>query len=308
MSPVATKPEKLSREQLRQLTELERQAYYTDQLDDATYEYPLFSGKQAVLSQRRSGYRTTAKAAREIVDNAFEAGAKNIHVVFDRPVQRQKHERANKVSAIAFIDDGPGMTQKMARYALTWGGGTHHEDPNKIGKFGFGMPNSSINQTKRVEVYTRTEPDDAWTMAVLDISELPDHGLVSVLPTVEAELPKFVQAYLSRKKINLQTGTVVVWIKPDRLTYAQASTLKEHLLDDFGTTYRYLLPRSETDAEGKKKVLSQGEFNLVVEDVTVEAVDPLFLTPGARLYLPPNEKEPKKGGAWCQYERMVPVK
>ena len=210
--------------------------------------------------------------------------------------------------AIAFIDDGPGMTQKMARYALTWGGGTHHEDPNKIGRFGFGLPNSSINQTKRVEVYTRTSPDDAWTMAWLDISDLSDHGLVQVLPTVEAELPKFVQAYLSRKKINLQTGSVVVWIKPDRLTYAQASTLKEHLLDDFGTTYRYLLPRSETDAEGKKTVLSQGEFNLVVEDVTVEPVDPLFLTPGARLNLPPNEKEPKKGGAWCQYERMVPVK
>lgn len=66
-----TRP-KLTREQLRQLTELERQQYYTDQLDDETYEYPLFSGKQAVLSQRRSGYRTSAKAAREIIDNAFE--------------------------------------------------------------------------------------------------------------------------------------------------------------------------------------------------------------------------------------------
>jgi hypothetical protein len=308
MSATATKARKLTREQLRQLTELERQAYYTDQLDDATFEYPLFSGKQAVLSQRRSGYRTTAKAAREIVDNAIEAGAKNIHVVFDRPVHRTKHERANKVSAIGFIDDGPGMTPKMARYALTWGGGTHHEDPNKIGKFGFGMPNSSINQTKRVEVYTRTDPDEAWTMAVLDISDLPDHGLVSVSPTVEANLPEFVQAYLSRKKINLQTGTVVVWIKPDRLTYVQASTLKEHLLDDFGTTYRYLLPRSETDAEGKKKVLSHGEFNLIVEDVVVEAVDPLFLMPGTRLYLAPNETEAKNGGAWCSYERMVPVK
>ena len=31
----------------------------------------------------------------------------------------------------------------------------------------------------------------------------------------------------------------------------------------------------------------------------VEPVDPLFLTPGCRFYLPPNEKEPKKGGAWC---------
>ncbi len=304
----ATKNGKLSREELRQLTELERQAYYTDQLDDATYNYPLFSGKQAVLSQRRSGYRTTAKAAREIVDNSIEAGAKNVWMIFDRPAAREKSERANKVTAIAFIDDGPGMTPKMARYALTWGGGTHHDDPNRIGKFGFGMPNSSINQTKRVEVYTRTSADLPWTLAVLDINNLPDHGVVSVEPTVEAELPKFVEAYLKRKKIDLKTGTIVVWLKPDRLTYVQASTLKEHFLDDFGTTYRYLLPRSETDESGKKKVLSQGEFNLFVEDVAVEPVDPLFLLPGARLYLAPNTAEPKKGGPWCTFEKMVAVK
>src|SRR5262249_18674759 len=194
---------KLSREQLRLLSEIERQNYYTDQLDDEKYEYPLFSGKQAVLSQRRSGYRTSAKAAREIIDNALEAGAKNVWVIFDRPEEasRGKHERKNAVSAIAFIDDGPGMTPKMARYAPTGGGGPHHEDPVKIGKFGFGLPNSSINQTRRVEVYSRTDPEQPWVCAVLDITDLPDHGLVSVRPPKEAQLPKFVQQYLTTKKI-----------------------------------------------------------------------------------------------------------
>jgi hypothetical protein len=315
MSTTATAPKrakvKLSRERLRQLTEIERQNYYTDQLDDETYEYPLFSGKQAVLSQRRSGYRTSAKAAREIIDNALEAGAKNVWVCFDRPVEssRARHERKNAVSAIAFIDDGPGMSRKMARFALTWGGGTHHEDPVKIGKFGFGLPNSSINQTKRVEVYSRTDAGKPWFRAVLDITDLPDHGLVSVHPAEEADPPKFVQDYIEAKKISLETGTIVVWIKPDRLTYTKASTLKEHFLDDFGTTYRYLLPHQETDAQtGRSKLRSAGEFRLMVEDVMVEPVDPFFLTPGCRLYVPPNEREPKKGGAWCTYERMIPVK
>jgi hypothetical protein len=298
---------KLSREEIRQLTEIERQNYYTDKLGE-TYQYPLFSGRQAVLSQRRSGYRTTAKAAREIVDNSIEGGAKNVWIHFERPAARAKGERQNKVSAIAFIDDGNGMTPKMARYALTWGGGTHHDDPNKIGKFGFGMPNSSINQTKRVEVYTRTEENLPWSMAVLDITDLPETGVVSVEPVVDSKLPEFVQEYLDKKKIDLKTGTVVVWVKPDRLTYVQASTLKEHLLDDFGTTYRYLLPRQEVNADGKKKVLSKGEFSLWVEDVAVEPVDPLFLLPGARFYVPPNLKEPKSGGAWCTYERSVVVK
>src|SRR5271166_3375603 len=112
MSATATRtrrPEKLSREQIRLLSEIDRQTYYTDQLDDVSFDFPLFSGRQAVLSQRRSGYRTTAKAAREIIDNAMEAGANNVWVVFDRPANRAKQDAENRVSAVAFIDDGPGM-------------------------------------------------------------------------------------------------------------------------------------------------------------------------------------------------------
>ena len=45
------------------------------------------------------------------------------------------------------------MVPTMARYALSWGGGTHFNDPTGIGRFGFGLPNSSINQTRRVEAY-----------------------------------------------------------------------------------------------------------------------------------------------------------
>src|SRR5881397_2829323 len=105
MPKTANRTGKLSREQLRLLSEIERQAYYTARLPN-DFRFPLFSGRQAVLSQRQSGYRTTARAAREIVDNVIEAGAKNIWVIFDRPSEgdRDKHERKDKVRAIAFID------------------------------------------------------------------------------------------------------------------------------------------------------------------------------------------------------------
>src|SRR5213593_2013588 len=104
------------------LTEVERQESYLAELP-SDYNFPLFSGKQAVESQRRSGYKSTARAAREIVDNAIEAGAKNVYVIFDRPrKERDKGERQDRVSAIGFIDDGPGMGPVMLRYALTWGG------------------------------------------------------------------------------------------------------------------------------------------------------------------------------------------
>lgn len=290
--------EKLGREQLRMLTERQRQDYYTARLPD-DYKFPLFSGRQAVRSQRQSGYRTTARAAREIVDNGIEAGAKHVRVIFDQPEEtnRGRNERRNSVRAIAFIDDGPGMTPEMARYALTWGGGTHFDDPNYIGKFGFGLPNSSINQTTLVQVYTRTGSDESWHRVQLDINSVDEFGEVRIPAGEDIELPKFVVEYLDRSNVELDSGTVVVWAKPDRLTYSQASTLKEHLLEDFGVTYRYLLPRYAVDPEtGRQKALDAGKVRISVEDKNVEAIDPLFLTPGARLYLAPTGDA--NGGAW----------
>src|SRR5687767_7837543 len=102
----------------RMLTELQRQDDYIRELPE-NFEFPLFSGRQAVESQRKSGYKTTAHAAREIVDNAIEAGASNVWIAIERvsPSKREKYERTDAVTAIAFIDDGPGMRPKMARFA-----------------------------------------------------------------------------------------------------------------------------------------------------------------------------------------------
>src|SRR6266550_209751 len=135
----------------RLLTEIERQKKYLERLPK-NFDFPLFNSKQALESQRRNGYRNTAAAAREIVDNALEAGATRIDVIFDRPRRTKAHERQDSVSAVAFIDNGSGMLPGMARFALSWGGGTHFDDHEFIGRFGFGLPNASINQSRRVEV------------------------------------------------------------------------------------------------------------------------------------------------------------
>jgi hypothetical protein len=272
----------------RILTELQRQDEYIRELPE-NFEFPLFSGRQAVESQRKSGYKTTAHAAREIVDNAIEAGASNVWIALERvsPSKREKYERKDAVAAIAFIDDGPGMRSKMARFALSWGGGTHTREPDFIAKFGFGLPNSSINQTRRVEVYTRTIEDSGWICAVLDINEIPPYGLMQIAQPIAAPLPQFVSDFLDRKRISLKSGTVVVWQRPDRLTYAQATVLKQHLKHDFGTVYRYLVDR----------------VRVHVEDDIVKKVDPLFLSSDGLFYLPPAQ-----GGASLHFEKSLAVR
>ena len=274
----------------RLLSEIQRQEKYLALLPK-DFTFPLFNSKVALESQRRNGYRDTAAAAREIVDNALEAGAKRIHVVFEHKTSKQGRDL---VTAIAFLDNGSGMIPNMIQYALTLGGGTHFDDPDFIGRFGFGLPNASINQTLRVEVYSRTKKTDNILRAVLDVTEVTQHGVQTVLPPEKAELPKFVRDYLKRVNFNFDHGTVVVWQSPDRLTYRTAAPLKEHLLDDFGITYRYLL---------------EGDIELMVEGKKVEIVDPLFLDPRGRYYLLPDPDEaPDKGGAVEVLNRSFTVK
>ena len=76
----------------RLLTEVERQQKYLDRLPE-NYVFPLFNAAQALESQRRSGYRNTASAAREIVDNAMEAGATRVDICFGRSKQPKAHQR-----------------------------------------------------------------------------------------------------------------------------------------------------------------------------------------------------------------------
>jgi hypothetical protein len=274
-------------EQMSLLTELERQQQIVDELPDS-FEFPLFNSRRALESQRESGYRNTAAAAREILDNAIEAGAERVHVVFDRPTDRGKHERKDRVTAVAFIDDGSGMLARMARFALSWGGGSHFEDPDFIGKFGFGLPNASINQSRRVEVYTRTRADEPVTMAWLDIEEYTGEGTVQRIPEpVQAELPAFVQRHLKEQGWAFEHGTVVVWRRPDRLSYRTGAALRDHLLEDFGATYRYLLDEVEIQVAG----------------TDVARIDPLFLDPSARYYV-----APEKGGAQLIDETVLAVK
>jgi hypothetical protein len=250
------------------MTEVARQEKYLAELP-AEFTYPLFNTKRALDSQRQNGYRNTAVAAREIVDNAFEAGATTVEVIFETVKSRNK----DIITSVAFIDNGAGMIPLMARFALSWGGGTHFEDPNFIGKFGFGLPNASINQTKVVEVYTRTSKDEPITKAWLDLDTYKDFAQQTVPPPMTAELPKFVQKHLDKAGNKFEHGTVVVWRNPDRLTYKVSSTLAEHLVADFGVTYRYLLD----------------DKSIIVWGTKVQPVDPLFLDPRGRYYLKPED-------------------
>ncbi len=286
-------------------SEIELQRKYLAELGDNSF--PIFNSRQAIQSQRKSGYRNTARAAREIVDNSIEAGAENIWIAFETVGEARQRsgnqgierKRNNTVSAVAFIDDGPGMIhessgQSMLRAALTLGGGTRSKNPNFIGKFGFGLPNASINQTEYVEVFTRHDRKAGWNRCHIDIREGSPmlsgakDGVVKI-PEVETdvELPAFVVDFLKDRKITLATGTIVVWQQPDRLFRSGRDELRKHLVHDFECVYRGLL----------------NEVSVFVDStVALKPLDPLFLQPDASFYLPKES-----GGAELLLDERIQV-
>jgi len=92
MNNKAAKPEDTSTTTRQPLSETERQDSAISSLPD-DFQFPLFNGRHALESQRKSGYKNSARAAREIIDNTYEAGAKNIWVIFRRPTKENRTKR-----------------------------------------------------------------------------------------------------------------------------------------------------------------------------------------------------------------------
>lgn len=245
-----------------------RQKTYTENLSEGGFDVGLVVGNAFVESIRDLGYRSTGTAANELIDNAAQAGAENIHIAFGYP------DGSRKPNAIAIIDDGIGMIPEMTRAALLWGGTDRHDSRDLFGRFGYGLPSASVSQGRRVEVYSRPKKGD-FQRAHLDLDEIRagknlEEGRVSIAKPVASELPQFITDYVGEyfpggaEKVR----TVVVWSTLDRLTYTTSDRLENLLLETFGLTYRNHL---------------RG-MSISVNGTPAEPVDPLFITEAARFY------------------------
>ena len=250
--------------------ELKAQRDYGEQLSLRGSEFALVAAEAFVRGIRDIGYKSTATALDELVDNSIQAGATRIDVAFGFG-----SKSSAKPDRIAIADNGHGMDPDMIRAAVMWGG-THREgNRSGFGRYGYGLPSSCVSQGIRFAVFSQPE-DGALNGVELDIEELgtgqynTPEGLV-VVPTPEVrELPQWLQQYSIEQGIEgfLTTGTAVIISRLDRLTWVTTKSLERHLLEHFGITYRNYLRHVELWVNGKR----------------VEPIDPLFLTEGFRHY------------------------
>jgi hypothetical protein len=215
-----------------------------------------------IVATRDSGYKGTPQAIAELIDNAIQAGATQIHVSF-----RVGSIGDSASVAVSVVDNGSGMDAGTLRQALRFGGSTRFNNRNGIGRYGMGLPNASLSQARRLDVYT-WQSGRKPLHSYLDVDEIA-HGHQQVVPPPRRRSwPAAVNGW------SKGSGTLIEWSRCDRLDNKRATTLARKLIPFIGRVFRYFI------WDGVK---------IIVNDECVEGVDPLYLHPqsvarGARLF------------------------
>jgi len=230
------------------------------------------SASTVIESLRDNGYNNTAYALAELVDNSLQAKATRVEVGF---IEENLSKRKNyTVSEISLWDNGVGMDAETLRIAMQFGGGTHREDSAGMGKFGMGLPNSSISQCKRVEVWSWQNGQPPH-FTYLDVDEMKAGSLEEVPIPVIKEIPKsYEKAFFSKVPTS---GTLIIWSKLDRLSWKTGKSIYRHCEHLVGRMYRNFIATENIKIESITYRKSGEETLDVFHRETFKANDPMYL-------------------------------
>ncbi|ANW19590.1 ATP-binding protein [Streptomyces clavuligerus] len=201
-----------------------------------TSKYSIVTSDLTVKALQDSGYKSTAHAIAELIDNGIEAGADLVELFVvestDRPSQRSRH----RVEKIAVLDNGSGMDPETLRQSLRFGAGTRQQRKG-IGRFGVGLPNSSISQCDRVDVWSWTNGPDNALHTYLDLTEV--RGGLEEVP--EPKLDGVPDEWQALAEGLGTSGTLVQWTQLERVQWRGAEATLANTESLIGRIYRRLI-------------------------------------------------------------------
>jgi hypothetical protein len=196
----------------------------------------------AVKAMRDNGYKNAAYAIAELMDNSIQASATTVDLLCGEEDEFLTERTRLRIKQLAVLDNGNGMNSDVLRMALQFGNGTHLNDNSGIGRFGMGLPNSSISQCRRVEVWTWQNGIDSAIYSYLDVDEIEKGKLVEVPEPIKKEIPEI---WLKVGSKTGQSGTLVVWSKIDRCMWKSGLVIIQHSEFLIGRMYRQFLAKEQ---------------------------------------------------------------
>lgn len=216
-------------------------------------DFSIVAVDKFIQATRNSGYKGTSNAVAELVDNSLQAGATSIRVSLTVDEEEDGHS-----IVLTVIDNGSGMDSQTLRTALRFGGSTRFNDRDGLGRYGMGLPNSSLSQARRVTVHSWNSKRGQVLTSYLDLEVIAARKLIEVPQPRWVKRPEFVNGY--------DSGTAVTWSRCDRLDHKRISTITRKLLGALGRQFRHFL---------------WGGVSIKVNGDAVQPIDPLFLHPAA---------------------------
>lgn len=200
---------------------------------------------------RNSGYKDIESAMAEIIDNSIQAEAKDVMVIIkDRVPEWGKRSQVHEV---AFIDNGTGMSPEWVQGCLRFGNGTR-KDSKGMGKFGVGLPQSSLYACPRVEVYSWQDGAENCYSSFLDIDMIGKGEQTKIEPAEKKEILQEYKKYATKglKLVDSefdfsQHGTLVIWKNCDNVVPSTVAALFRRLEFSFGKKYRHLICDGRTN-------------------------------------------------------------
>ena len=258
---------------------------------DSQLSFSIIDSMMTVQGLRDSGYKSTTHALAELIDNSIESRATAIEIF---GVSRRDNCTGRlTLKELAVLDNGEGMNKLTLRGSLRYGHGTRRKRQG-IGRFGFGLPNSSMSQARRVDVWSWQSGATNALHTWLSIDDM-ENG-VDEVPEPNLETIPEIYHVASRNGFG-DSGTLVVWKDLDRVEWKQVSTTFRHTEILLGRIYRRFLaiPSERLHSDDPRKdeidpprtitcipVLDNGVSTDVQESdiVEIRPNDPLYLMTG----------------------------
>ena len=276
---------------------------------DGQLSFSIINTEMTVEAMRDSGYKSTTHALAELIDNAIEAGATAIEV-FGVSGRNDQTGRIT-LKELAVLDNGEGMDQVRLRGSLRYGHGTRR-GRHGIGRFGVGLPNSSMSQAKRVDVWSWQTGATNALHTSLSISDVESGAEEIPKPTLRA-IP---EAYRTATRHGFEdSGTLVVWSDLDRVEWKRASTTFRHTEALLGRIYRRFLAkpseRLHGDDDRGEEIGARRTITCVpVEDdsgaIEVRDADIVEIRPNDPLYLMSGTSCPEQFGPGPMFMELEP--